>query len=269
MRNLNPREKYLLRFLRGAEVIDLPLAHELLAPHARALGQAKRGFAKNPRSSYVYVMLRRLVKERVLRRHEYVQAYLLGRKAEHYFPDDRRIRTLTRRSPGGGQVMHDLLTTHFLVVMDLVQQKSDWFEYQVLLNGEEPLLKHRGKRIKLDKLVQLANRLNGKLFWYFIESDRATAALQSDLPKKRTIRKKVERFYAYSREVGFRKHFGFPGGRLLFLVPEAKSKRADSIRNVVASSNVIHPQSDLFRYTAAFRWHLKDSEAIAKWLTEE
>ena len=166
-------------------------------------------------------------------------------------------------------MMHDLLVTHFLVVLDLAHQKNDRWKYQVYLDGAEPVLKQSRHNVKLDKLVELEDRQSPRRFWYFIEADRATAALQSRLPKKRNIRDKVERFYLYASRVGFRKHFGFPGAKLLFLVPEKKKTRAKAIRDVVKNSAVIHRQSSLFLYTAVFPWHLTNPESFVNWLTQE
>jgi len=148
------------------------------------------------------------------------------------------------------------------------QERPGRWDYTVLLEGLEPKLIHNGRTMKLDKLVAVADKERQRMYYYFIEADRATAALQTGLPRKRSIRDKAERFYRYAQDVGFRKHFGIPGARLLFLVPEEKDARVESIRRTVETSRSIPNDTNLFHYLTVFPQQLDAPEMILEGLCD-
>lgn len=271
-RQPNPREEYLLKFLLGAEWVDLPLAHALLSPQVDlSRGVAKAfGAAKTPRNSFTYVMLRRLVAEKVLRRPSDIQAYTYGRGALRLFdaPKEQSIvRSYSQSRKNPAYIKHDLITTHFLVTLDLARQCNPRWNYRVLSGAKEPTLVFRNQgNLRLDKLVEIWDAQNPRMrFWYFVEADR-TSAIESSIPGKRSIVAKAEKFYAYADAGRFKSHWGIPGARLLFMVETEKWGRLQKFQEAIKRSRRIHPQNDLFRYLPARQSQIDNPELVASWL---
>ncbi len=265
-RRLSDREAHLLNFLveKGDGLTDLSLAHALLAPLTTKRGQAVRGFATNPRNSYVRHMLYKLRREGFLWKHEYADAYLMSRKLELLI-DAPRLRSLTRRNPNRGHVEHDLLTLHLLVALERALRRRSTWDYKVHLDGAEPVI--RGKRkVKLDKLVEIWSTSRTKRFYYFVETDRATASLQTHLPGQRSIQRKAELFYQALKDKEIKEQFGVPGARLLFLVSKERKGRLRSIERIIRGSKKIPDDavSEVFRFHALSPSDLEDDTLVHK-----
>ena len=267
---LNHREKYLLKFLLGAEWIDLHLANALLAPKADLGRGVARvfGAAKSDRNSYTYVMLRRLVSEGILRRHPDIKAYSFGRKAELLFEGKHLsiVRSFARSRKRAPYVLHDLIATQLMVAIDLAQQVTGRWRYRILSGAKEPTLvfpaSMRHGNLRLDRLIELSDLQFEKCYWFFLEADRGTCAIDSTLPNKRSIISKAERFYEYAQAGLFRKHWGIPGAHLIFVVTGARQSRLVAIRGAIKDSRRIHKQSDLYRYVALRDSFLKKPVAL-------
>lgn len=269
---LTVHNEKLIAFLYWSRVIAPEQVLALLDPGRKKVGRRRHGAAKSFRSSVAYKECAFLVKNKFLRKWE--GAYMLGPTSLDLMPDNERQRRLVRNRifksyPESGTVKHDLLITHLLVVLDMAKQLNpDRWAYQVHLQGEEPKLKVNGKFVKLDKLVTIIDRKQGRKFNYLVEADRSTAALETSLPNKRNVKARAVGFYRFHKDGGFPRHFGVKGARLLFICPEGRNERLENIMATVKRAEEIPQDTNVFKYMTAEPWHLKQPERLAAWLCD-
>ena len=232
----------------------------LLNPRRKNVGKRRQGPARSWRSSVAYKEVAFMVKEKYLRKWE--GAYMLGSGSLPYMPDAPKFRKLARNRilrsyPETGTVKHDLLITHLLVLLDMAKCiHPDRWDYFIHLGGEEPKLrvKDKGgekKYIKLDKLVSVVDKDRDEKHNFFIEADRSTAALITNLPKKRNVRSRARGFFQFHTDGGIPLHFGLPGARLVFICPKGRNQRIQNIKETVRRTPNIPNQTTVFKYMTA------------------
>ena len=267
----NDHNTYLLGFLFFARVIAPDQIVALLNPRRKNVGNRRHGAAKSWRSSVAYKEVAFLVKERYLRK--WAGAYMLGSASIRHFEGvvktKSRLRYRVLKSyPEAGTVKHDLLITHLLVVLCMAMESNpNRWRIRIHLDGDEPKMRIANtKYIKLDKLITIDDLLKNRSHHFFVEADRSTSALVTNLPSKRNIRSRALGYFRFHKAGGIPRHFGLPGARLLFICPEGRNKRLQNIYATVQRIEEIPENSTIFRYITAEPQHFKHPEQFVKWL---